>query len=89
MEKLHQEYGDIVKIGGMLGRRGQLFIYDPNDFEKVFRNEGKWPLRWGLDSFEYYRQNYRPELFGNTGGLVVTYTNYIYKNINQMFIYIN
>lgn len=33
--KLYEDYGDIVNLKGMPGKRDLLFLYDLNDFEKV------------------------------------------------------
>lgn len=55
---------------GTFGRRDIVFCFDPNDFEKVYRNEGMWPERRGLDSVAYYRKHVRPDVFKNVSGLV-------------------
>lgn len=47
-----------------------VFTFDPDHFEKVFRTEGLWPVRRGIDTFEYYRKKVRPEVFKDMGGLV-------------------
>lgn len=47
-----------------------VFDFNPDDFEKIFREEGQWPIRRGLDTYEYYRTKHRPELFQGIGGLV-------------------
>lgn len=48
-----------------------IITYLPQDYEKVFRLEGKWPFRRGLDSFTYFRKEHRPDLFKSGGGLTV------------------
>uniref|UniRef100_A0A182Q9W0 Cytochrome P450 n=1 Tax=Anopheles farauti TaxID=69004 RepID=A0A182Q9W0_9DIPT len=68
--RMWEDYGDIVRFRGMFGRNDIVMTYSPPDIEKVFRNEGQWPIRRGFDSFAYYRQKVRPDVFGETGGLV-------------------
>uniref|UniRef100_A0A182PZ56 Uncharacterized protein n=1 Tax=Anopheles epiroticus TaxID=199890 RepID=A0A182PZ56_9DIPT len=68
--RLWEDYGDIVRFPGMFGRKDIVMTYSPPDIEKVFRNEGQWPIRRGFDSFAYYRQKVRPDIFSETGGLV-------------------
>uniref|UniRef100_A0A182TWT1 Uncharacterized protein n=1 Tax=Anopheles melas TaxID=34690 RepID=A0A182TWT1_9DIPT len=68
--RLWEDYGDIVRFKGMFGRRDIIMTYSPSDIEKVFRNEGQWPIRRGFDSFTYYRTHVRPDIFSETGGLV-------------------
>lgn len=70
MSKLRDEYGLLVKFPGMFGRRDMIFAFEPRDFEKVYRTEGIWPLRRGLETFVHYRKQVRPELFKDMGGLL-------------------
>lgn len=67
---LQKRYGNVVKFPGMLAKRDMLFCFNPIDYEKIFRTEGLWPLRRGLDCFDYYRTKVRPDVFGGIGGLV-------------------
>lgn len=67
---LHNKYGPIAKFPGMLGQRNAVFTFVPEHFEYVFRNEGIWPMRRNIDTFEYYRKKVRPEKFNGLGGLV-------------------
>ncbi|KFB35468.1 cytochrome P450 CYP12F2 [Anopheles sinensis] len=69
-KRMREDYGTIFKMPGMMGRRDMVMSFNPEDFEKVFRTEGVWPMRRGLDSMTYYRQKVRPEVFGELGGLV-------------------
>lgn len=70
--KMNEEYGDIAKFPGMFGQRDIIFNFDPNDVEKVFRHEGKFPKRRGLDTLEYFRGTYRKDWFEKGAGLVQT-----------------
>lgn len=55
----------------MLGKPETVFTNDPNDIELVFRTEGQWPHRKGLDSLVHFRKNLRPDIFGKNTGLVI------------------
>lgn len=70
--KLQNEYGVLAKFPGLFGQRDMIFTFDPNDIEKVFRHEGKFPVRRGLDTLEYFRQTYRRDWFEKGAGLVPT-----------------
>lgn len=69
-QKLIGEYGEILKLPGILGNKEIIMVTDPNDFEIVFRTEGLWPHRRGIETFNYYRKNIRPDVFKNMGGLI-------------------
>lgn len=62
-------YGNVCKLPGFMGKEDIIFVYEPKDFEKIFRNEGEFPVRRGLDSFDYYRNVHRKDLFPQTKGL--------------------
>lgn len=67
---MRSDFGDIVRIPGMLGRADTILTFKPEIFEKVFRTEGQYPERRGLETFIYYRKKVRPEIFGDMGGLL-------------------
>ncbi|KAJ9596905.1 hypothetical protein L9F63_012070 [Diploptera punctata] len=52
---LNKQYGNIFKIAGIPGRADIVVLFDPDDIEKVFRNEGPWPFREFGKSIEHYR----------------------------------
>ncbi|XP_052864320.1 cytochrome P450 CYP12A2-like [Anopheles cruzii] len=68
-QRLREDFGDLVRIPGLMGKPDVVLSYKPADYEKVFRTEGIWPVRRTLDTFTYYRTKVRPEIFGETGGL--------------------
>nr|XP_019932969.2 cytochrome P450 CYP12A2-like [Aedes albopictus] len=71
MHRLFREdYGELVRMPGFLGRNDVLLSFRPDDYETLFRNEGQWPIRRGIDTFTYYRQKVRPDVFKGLGGLV-------------------
>lgn len=67
---LQKRFGNLTKIPGMLGKRDMLFSFNPKSYETIFRAEGRCPLRRGLDTFDYYRKQIRPDVYGGIGGLV-------------------
>ncbi|XP_060518386.1 probable cytochrome P450 12a4, mitochondrial [Cylas formicarius] len=69
-EKLHRTYGDTVRFGGIPGKKELVALFQPSDFEKVHRNEGPWPVRYGLPSFVYYRNHIRQDVFQGVGGVL-------------------
>ncbi|XP_018803930.1 PREDICTED: cytochrome P450 12b1, mitochondrial-like [Bactrocera latifrons] len=69
-KRLHSRYGDIFLLKGMFGRPDTLFTYNADDFEVVYRNEGIWPIRVALMSFDYYRKVKRVDFFKGRSGLV-------------------
>lgn len=59
--KLFNEYGSIFKEH-VLGKTPVVHVMEPDDFEKVYRAEGKYPKRESLDFVEDYRKrNNRPK----------------------------
>lgn len=65
-----EKYGDIYILPGVFGKRDLLLTFNPADYETVFRNEGVWPMRRGLDLIEYHRKVRRASFFMESGGLV-------------------
>ena len=72
MTIMQEDYGQIAKFTGFLGKRDIIFLFDPNDFELVFRTEGKYPVRRGLETLEYFRETYKKDWFKKGAGLVPT-----------------
>ncbi|CAD7077462.1 unnamed protein product [Hermetia illucens] len=70
MEQYRQQYGNIFKMPGMLGKPETVLVFDPKDFEAIYRTEGVWPFRPSLETITYYRRKVRPDIF-STGGLGV------------------
>ncbi|XP_059480106.1 probable cytochrome P450 301a1, mitochondrial [Neocloeon triangulifer] len=68
--KINTEYGDIVKFSGMEPRRDMVVIYNADDIETIFRNEGIWPERPALQCMKYYRETARKDFFQGIGGVL-------------------
>ncbi|CAH0560855.1 unnamed protein product [Brassicogethes aeneus] len=71
--RLYKKFGKIVKMEGLLGRPDMVFLFDPDDIEKVFRQEDSMPLRPSMPSLNYYKHVYRKEFFGNVGGVIAVH----------------
>lgn len=69
-QRISSEYGKVVKFPGMFGRDPIIMLYNADEVEKVFRNEGQWPDRKSFDFFDEFRSKIRPELFQGHGGLL-------------------
>ncbi|KAJ6639074.1 putative cytochrome P450 12b2, mitochondrial, partial [Pseudolycoriella hygida] len=69
-KKMYEDHGSIMRLPGILGKPDRVFTFNPNDMEIIFRNEGKWPIRQGIDTFDYYRKQVRPDVFKKSSGLV-------------------
>lgn len=63
----HETFGNIAFFKGMFGGPDFLFTYDPNDFAKVFRTEGKWPQRVPMQTMDYYRNHLRKDVYKKNG----------------------
>ncbi|CAD7077463.1 unnamed protein product [Hermetia illucens] len=70
LEQYRHQYGNIYKISGGFGTPDTLFVFDPKDFETIYRTEGIWPFRPVLETVEHYRKKVRPDTF-YSGGLGV------------------
>ncbi|XP_037032129.1 probable cytochrome P450 12b2, mitochondrial [Bradysia coprophila] len=70
MKGLNKDYGSIMKLPGILGKPDMVVTFDPKYSVIIFRNEGHWPIRRGIDTFEYYRKKIRPDIFQKSSGLV-------------------
>jgi cytochrome P450 family 12 len=73
MEMMQQDFGKLCMFNAQFGQAATVMTFDPNDYELIFRLEGKWPYRRGLDSFEYFRKKVRPDLFPSGAGLTIEY----------------
>lgn len=69
-KKYHEQYGEIVRITGLLGRPDMVFLYDPDEIERVFRREDSMPHRPSMPSLNYYKHVHRRDFFGDGGGVI-------------------
>lgn len=67
---LHNKFGPLVRFPSLLDKPSMVICLDPKNYEVVFRTEGAWPNRRGIETFRHYREKIRPEVFHGYGGLV-------------------
>lgn len=72
MTRFREDFGPIIRLPGSFGRRDIVLLFSPDDIEKVHRNEGKMPVRRGIDSVAYFRKNYCQDIFKDAPGIVTT-----------------
>lgn len=65
------KYGDIFVFPAMFGREDHIMTFNPDDMAMIYRTEGKWPYRDGIDTLNYHRKVRHANFFGNYGGLAV------------------
>jgi cytochrome P450 family 12 len=66
---LNKEFGDIVKTPGMFGKSSSVCIFNAEDMETVFRNDGLHPNRRSIQTLEYYRNKIRTDIYGEYGSV--------------------
>ncbi|XP_026464272.1 cytochrome P450 CYP12A2-like [Ctenocephalides felis] len=67
---LKQEYGDITILKAFLGQPDIVMLFNPKDFEQVYRNEGQWPHRRDFETFVHFRKKLRTDIYGENAGLL-------------------
>ncbi|XP_028047301.1 probable cytochrome P450 49a1 [Monomorium pharaonis] len=72
-KRLHSQYGDIVKIEGLLNRPDMVFVYDANEIERIFRREEKMPHRPSMPSLDYYKHVLRKDFFQANPGVIAVH----------------
>ncbi|XP_012279607.1 probable cytochrome P450 301a1, mitochondrial [Orussus abietinus] len=66
----YEEYGKIVKLTGLIGRPDLLFVYDADEIERVYRQEGPTPFRPSMPCLVQYKSQVRKDFFGDLKGVV-------------------
>lgn len=66
----YQHYGKIVRLTGLIGRPDLLFVYDADEIERVYRNEGPTPFRPSMPCLVHYKGEVRKSFFGRLPGVV-------------------
>ena len=67
---LHEMFGEIVALRGLVGRPDLLFLYNADEIEKVYRNEGPTPFRPSMPCLVKYKSEVRKDFFGRLPGVV-------------------
>lgn len=50
--KIREEYGDLIRLPGGMGRPDLVLTFNPDHFAKLYRNEGQYPHRRSFAVFE-------------------------------------
>lgn len=66
---LQKEYGNLVKMPTLMGKRSIYILFDAKEVEVIFRNEGPTPFRMTLEITDRFKKQ-RPDLFGEISGLI-------------------
>ncbi|XP_050442823.1 probable cytochrome P450 301a1, mitochondrial [Adelges cooleyi] len=67
---LYKQYGKMAKLGNLVGRPDLLFVYDADEIEKVYRQEGDTPFRPSMPCLVKYKSQVRKQFFGRLPGVV-------------------
>lgn len=73
VKAMQKDYGNIYIMPGMFGRPDALYTHSPLDFERVFRNEGAWPMRPNSVTLRYHRNKLRADFYENVEGILATH----------------
>ncbi|KAK2580062.1 hypothetical protein KPH14_012346 [Odynerus spinipes] len=69
-QQFYDEYGKIVRLSGLIGRPDLLFLYDADEIEKIYRQEGPTPFRPSMPCLVHYKSVVRKDFFEDIGGVV-------------------
>ncbi|XP_060529813.1 probable cytochrome P450 49a1 [Cylas formicarius] len=70
MWSLYNDYGRIVKVGGLVGHPDLLFVFNGEDIRNIFRREEGMPHRPSMPSLHYYKQVMKKEFFDGNEGVI-------------------
>lgn len=57
MVSLHKNYGDVVKLEGLLFRKPMVILFKPEYCERMYRLETRQPKRESMEALNYYRRS--------------------------------
>ncbi|GLV35346.1 Cytochrome P450 301a1 [Carabus blaptoides fortunei] len=66
----NERYGRICKFSKLVGRPDLLFIFDADEIEKIYRQEGDTPYRPSVPCLVKYKSVVRHDFFGDLPGVV-------------------
>ena len=69
-QKLFDIYGKIVRLSGLTGRPDLVFIFDPDEAERIYRAEGDTPYRPSMPCIVKYKTEVRKDFFGDLPGVI-------------------
>ncbi|XP_039947788.1 probable cytochrome P450 12a5, mitochondrial [Bactrocera tryoni] len=68
---MKEDHGDIFVVPAFMGRPSTVVIHNPEDFARVFRNEGVSPIR-PFATLRYYRSKLQADFFKQVEGVLTT-----------------
>ena len=66
---LRKEFGDFYRLPGMFGQKASITTHKADDIEFIYRNDGTYPFRRGLETMKHFRENIRSDVY-EIGGLI-------------------
>ncbi|XP_034658380.1 probable cytochrome P450 12c1, mitochondrial [Drosophila subobscura] len=69
MDLYQSRFGDLCRVPGLFGMPTTVFTFKVENFERVYRTEGQWPVRGGADPVLHYRANRKDGFFKDCVGL--------------------
>ncbi|XP_008206386.1 probable cytochrome P450 301a1, mitochondrial [Nasonia vitripennis] len=66
----YEHYGKITRLTGLIGRPDLLFVYDADEIERLYRQEGPTPFRASMPCLVKYKSEVRGKFFGELPGVV-------------------
>ncbi|CAG9799187.1 unnamed protein product [Chironomus riparius] len=70
MLQLHEVYGNIVKVSGLIGHPDLLFVFDGDEIRNTFRREEVLPHRPAMPSLHHYKEVLHKDFFGDCPGVI-------------------
>ena len=64
---MQQKYGNLVRLD-IPGSVPLVLVFNPEDVEKVYKNDGKYPFQPGFEAIGWYRRT-RKDLYKGNGTL--------------------
>lgn len=89
MWSLNKEYGNIVKVGGLIGHPDLLFVFNGDDIRKVFKQEEALPHRPSMPSLHYYKQKLKKDFFVGNAGVIGVYVEIIVTEVFFIYIFLD
>ena len=79
----YQHYGKITRLTGLIGRPDLLFVYDADEIERVYRQEGPTPFRPSMPCLVKYKGEVRKDFFGDLPGVVGVWVGFIHVGVEN------
>jgi len=70
MWSLYKDYGQVVKVTGLIGHPDLLFVFDGDIIKQIFKKEEALPHRPSMPSLHYYKQKLNKSFFEGNEGVI-------------------